>query len=493
MGLAVTLRQATREAEQQQFQIEQDPNRLWLHLMPPVGWMNDPNGLCQFQGTYHVFFQYSPLDPNGSMKAWGHYASKDLIHWEQLEAPLFPDEKFDQDGVYSGSAFIENDQMHLFYTGNVKQQGNHDYTYTGREANTVLVTSQDGIHFNRKQLVMTNADYPAAYSCHIRDPKVWKENERYYMIQGGRKKKYPEEFAGKNLELTDFGTVLIFQSEDLVHWTFQRDITTRQRFGYMWECPDYFKLKGRSILSVSPQGLDSQEYRYQNVYQSGYFLLNQEVVSQENVEVVPEPEQFHEWDMGFDFYAPQTFLDEKGRRILIGWAGIPDAEYDNKPTVEAGWQHALTLLRELTWENGKVLQNPVEEYKSLRGTELPVNGNFNAVSPVFEMEINNILADFRLIIGTNDQGFTLHYEFGVMRFSITREAGRGRTCRKARIEELRDIRIFVDTSLVEIYINGGETVFTSRFYFPDERREILIQGARDAKLWYLGGLEVIKQ
>ena len=111
MGLAVTLRQATREAEQQQFQIEQDPNRLWLHLMPPVGWMNDPNGLCQFQGTYHVFFQYSPLDPNGSMKAWGHYASKDLIHWEQLEAPLFPDEKFDQDGVYSGSAFIENDQI----------------------------------------------------------------------------------------------------------------------------------------------------------------------------------------------------------------------------------------------------------------------------------------------------------------------------------------------------------------------------------------------
>ena len=83
--------------------------------------------------------------------------------------------------------------------------------------------------------------------------------------------------------------------------------------------------------------------------------------------------------------------------------------------------------------------------------------------------------------------------FRSMRFSITREAGRGRTCRKARIEELRDIRIFVDTSLVEIYINGGETVFTSRFYFPDERREILIQGARDAKLWYLGGLEVIKQ
>lgn len=28
--------------------------RLGHHLMPPVGWLNDPNGLCWYKGKYHV-------------------------------------------------------------------------------------------------------------------------------------------------------------------------------------------------------------------------------------------------------------------------------------------------------------------------------------------------------------------------------------------------------------------------------------------------------
>ena len=39
-----------------------------LHLMPPTGWLNDPNGLCQFHGVYHAFFQYSPFNANGGLK-----------------------------------------------------------------------------------------------------------------------------------------------------------------------------------------------------------------------------------------------------------------------------------------------------------------------------------------------------------------------------------------------------------------------------------------
>ena len=42
-----------------------DKWRLGFHLMPPAGWLNDPNGLCQFKGVYHVFFQYAPDNPNG--------------------------------------------------------------------------------------------------------------------------------------------------------------------------------------------------------------------------------------------------------------------------------------------------------------------------------------------------------------------------------------------------------------------------------------------
>ncbi len=81
--------------------------------------------------------------------------------------------------------------------------------------------------------------------------------------------------------------------------------------------------------------------------------------------------EFREWDMGFDFYAPQTFRDEKGRRILVGWAGLPDIKEEyNNPTVEQGWQHAFTIPRELKWKNGKVYQYPVKRAEMLREKEL---------------------------------------------------------------------------------------------------------------------------
>ena len=30
------------------------------HPRPARGWLNDPNGLCRVDGTWHVFFQYNP-------------------------------------------------------------------------------------------------------------------------------------------------------------------------------------------------------------------------------------------------------------------------------------------------------------------------------------------------------------------------------------------------------------------------------------------------
>ena len=494
MSLKERLKAETQEAEQKQYQIEKDPNRLALHLMPPVGWINDPNGLCQFNGEYHVFYQYSPLDPNASsIKVWGHYVSKDQIHWKQLEVPFFPDEEFDRNGVYSGSAFVEKNRMHIFYTGNVKKVENDDtgFAYSGREANTVLVTSEDGVHFSEKKLLMTNADYPKAYTCHIRDPKVWKQCDKYYMIQGGRKKAFPENGADKNAKCTDYGTVLIFESEDLVHWSFFKDVTSEKRFGYMWECPDYFTVDGQALLSLSPQGLAHEQYRYQNVYSSGYFLLDSDIVDSDSA-VAVDTERFFEWDMGFDFYAPQTFCDEKGRRILIGWAGIVDADYDNQPTVDMGWQHALTLPREITWSAGKIHQNPLEEFAALRGSEEIPEQISSTVSPVFELMLSQFDADCFIRVGSREDAFTLSYKDGVLTFALCGDAGHGRKNRQVRMAELRNLRLIVDTSLVEIYANDGETVITSRFYFKDDRRDLEIHGAGKRSLWYLKGLEVTK-
>lgn len=442
-----------------------DSYRLWFHLMPPVGWLDDPNGLCQFHGEYQVFFQYSPLDAQGGMKAWGHYSSQDWIHWNFCGVPFLPDQSFDKDGVYSGSAIIQDGCMYLYYTGNVNHSGGFKDTYEESEANTVLVTSEDGIHFSDKKCIMENRDYPSNYTCHVRDPKVWRQGNCYYMVQGG-KQKGKADGQGK-------GAVLLFDSCDLVNWKFRKDITTPERFGSMWDCPDYFELSqgpafqgNIGILSVSPQGLETEKFHYQSHYQSGYFKVDGSLIGD------GELQEFTEWDMGFDFYAPQTFEDEQERRILIGWAGIPAADYDNQPTADRGWQHALTLPRVLTWRNGKVFQNPVDELKSLRGKDYKLT-DAEGVSVTFpaawELEVTEIdSADFLLKVNQMDSGFQLHYSEGVfsMEFYGVRggDIGRGRNVRKFLVSGLQKVRVLMDTSLVEVYLNEGEYVLTSRYY-----------------------------
>ena len=216
-----------------------DPHRQKLHVQPPVGWLNDPNGLCQIGDEYHVFYQYGPFDPTGGVKHWGHMRSRDLFHWERLPVMLYPDEPFDCHGVYSGSALVEDGTLYLYYTGNVKHPGEYDYIKQGRGHNVCLATSRDAIHLDNKRCLMYNQDYPAGLTCHVRDPKVFALDGRYYMVLGAR-------------TLDDHGEVLVFESADKLHWNHINTITTPKAFGYMWECPDLFELNGQTLGRCVP-------------------------------------------------------------------------------------------------------------------------------------------------------------------------------------------------------------------------------------------------
>ena len=186
--------------------------KLGFHLMPPIGWLNDPNGLCFFKGEYHIFFQYSPFNPNGELKFWGHYKSKDLINWEYLGVPIIPDQTFDCHGAYSGSTLVEDEKMYIYYTGNVKHSGkNYNYITNGRGSNTILAISENGIDINSKKCILTNDDYPKNLTCHVRDPKVWKEDNQYYMVLGARTQE-------------DKGIILLYNSTDKVNWSFKNTI-----------------------------------------------------------------------------------------------------------------------------------------------------------------------------------------------------------------------------------------------------------------------------
>mgnify|MGYP000118726115 CR=1 FL=1 len=426
---------------------ELQKQRLTHHLMPPTGWLNDPNGLCYFKGRYHVFFQYSPFDAEGGLKLWGHYSSEDLVSWRYEGVPLYPDSSYDCHGVYSGSAIVEDEKLHLFFTGNVKMDGDYDHINNGREASTLHVESEDGIHFGVKEVAVDYQDYPETYTRHVRDPKVWKDDDAYFMALGGRKK-------------NDQGAVLIYRSENLKNWTYEREITTEEPFGYMWECPDLFEMDGQLYIICCPQGVETQGIDYENVHQVTAMKLDYDFDTDEY-----EITDIKLFDRGFDFYAPQSFEDESGRRILIGWMGIPDADYTN-PTEEAGWQHALTIPRELSVRDGKLIQEPIEELKQLRSEDKAVCTFCYGQTIIMQNAIYEAVVDFkrcREMVMTLREGITLSYKDNILTLNLG-VYGSGRSTRKVRLEKLEHLQIFADTSSLEIFVNHGEEVFTTRIY-----------------------------
>lgn len=436
--------------------------RQFLHLEPQKGWLNDPNGLSFFKGEYHVYFQYSPDSAFGKGdKCWGHWCG-DLLRMKFTGAVLRPDTPYDRDGVYSGCSFVKGDTLYLFYTGNVKEKGDHDYITSGRGANVILVTTKDGHHMSEKKVLLTNNDYPEWCSCHVRDPKVWEENGKYRMVLGAR-------------TLDDRGCVLFYESDDLENWQLSGN-DSLAGFGYMWECPDVFTIGRYKYLSVSPQGLPHEEYHFQNVYSSGHFIYGDAAF-----------EDYEEWDYGFDFYAPQTFEAPDGRRILIGWMGIGDIPYKN-PTAEMGWQHCLTIPRTLTGDdNGRILQNPIREFEQLR-TEKRDFSKGDIITTELSFELYSAAHEnFALFFDF----LTMRYADGIFTIEFTdEEVSGGRTKRSVKLSQCADIRIIADTSSLEIYLNGGEKVLSTRFYPYDTVITIRTENI-SGTIYTLKGTEVI--
>lgn len=443
-----------------------DRFRQCFHLMPVTGWLNDPNGLCMFQGVFHAFFQYSPFDAQGGVKLWGHCTSENMVDWKQEGAALYPDSPFDCYGVYSGNVLVEDGRMYLYYTGNVKLDGDYDYIHTGRESNTVLTISEDGKTFGPKKVLMQNCDYPEFVTCHVRDPRVWKEGDRYYMIQGARTKE-------------DKGTALLFVSSDKENWTYSGQITTREKFGCMWECPEYLKIGRRKVLSASVQGLTGGEWKNRNVYQSGYFFVEGDFPGDCQLS------EYYLWDYGFDFYAPQSFRTEDGRMIQIGWMGMPDCPQHINKTLEDNWQHCFTFPREITQRDGMLLQNPVRELREKKEPVCMVTGNLHKEGiRTFEVDTEHIMASaFRAMLAGE---LVLEYRDGFFRMYFLhteKEAvSGGRDMRCTKLPELTDVKILADVSSVEVFLNGGEAVFSTRYYPDTYCVEIQAPGA-DIQFW----------
>ncbi|WP_369712491.1 glycoside hydrolase family 32 protein [Leptotrichia sp. HSP-342] len=458
--------------------VEKDFWRQKYHIQGIVGLINDPNGFSQFKGKYHMFYQWNPLGTDHKNKTWAHSVSNDLLHWKRLKTALRPDTRYSKDGVYSGSAIVDDEKLYLFYTGNVKDSDGN------RESYQCLAVSSDGENFERWEPSIVNQ--PDGYTRHIRDPKIWKKDGKFYAVIG---------IQSEDLE----GKAVLYSSENIKDWKFEGEIAGANHgkikdFGFMWECPDYFQLKDektgeiKDLLVFSPQGLEPEGDLYNNKYQTGYLFGKLDYKN-------PEFEissNFVEIDRGNDFYAPQSMEDDKGRRLIVGWMGIPEEE--DFPTVKKEWLHCLTLPRELKVIDGKLYQVPINEMESIRGEKIEFSGKVTGevkvgtgVTYELKAKFTDFNSDFGLKLRTGKSSETvLKFDYNDKKFVLDRTKGEqpDKRLRKVYLGDISELEltVFVDSSSIEVFINGGQEVFSSRIFPEKDANGIIVFADKDVNV-----------
>ncbi len=430
-------------AKAYQTPIESEWRPSW-HISPPIGLLNDPNGFIYHNGQYHLFYQWYPYGCEHKDKHWVLLTSDDLVNWTWQRVALTPSAWFDSHGVFSGHSVSQGDTLYTFYTGNTRIGPQRDRHTT----QCVAIAKGDGELVKQGPII---EGLPPGVTEHIRDPKVFKRGELWWMVLGAQ-----------TTELQ--GRLAVYTSRDLKHWDYQGLFGQELGdFGYMWECPDMFELGGQDFAMFCPQGIE---------FESPYHTIghhNGLAKAQFGDEITLELSDFQALDYGFDFYAPQTMQAPDGRRILCAWMGLPD-EVD-QPSSDEGWAHQLTCFRQLDYRDGVVRQYPIRELESLIETQqsvvltealhdVGVQSFDLSLTLAWGQSLNLFEGDgYQLVIKANAETRQLILDRSE---TLNRAAD---VIREVDIDtDLIELRILADTSSVEIFINQGQYVMTSRVF-----------------------------
>lgn len=442
-----------------------------FHVTPMVGWLNDPNGFSVYQGEYHLFYQYYPYDVHWGPMHWGHVKSSDLIRWERLPAAMAPDREYDGQGVFSGSALEMPDGRHLLmYTG---VQGKDN---TADCHQTQCIAFGDGINYEKYEgnPVLTVNDIPEECCAKdFRDPKIWwdSEKQRYLAVAGVR-------------VADGSGAIPMFSSENGVAWNYVTMLDyCRNRYGRMWECPDFFEIDDRAVILVSPQEMLAQGMEFHNgndvICLIGDFDRKTDRFTRERAVAV---------DYGLDFYAPQSLKTPDGRRVMIGW--MQSWESSHLHPDGAKWNGMLTIPRELSLSRGRLIQKPVRElekyrtgpviYKKIRlegRTELKgVSGRILDMNIEICPDGGEPFDRFTMYLAENEEYHTaviynphkntvcLDRSNSGFRYNIVSGRKAPVRDRNGRIR----FRVIMDRFSVELFINDGEQVMSACIYTPPE-------------------------
>ena len=443
--------------------------RQTYHVQPVTGLSSDPNGFALHQGIWHLCYQWCPWGAVHGLKYWYHVTSPDLIHWENAGIGLRPDRDYDNRGNHSGSGISVGDRLVFYYTGNHRDENWVRTPYT-----CAAVLNADG--------KLEKLDAPLFgprddYSEHQRDPKVvWNgEKQKYYIFIGA------QTADGR-------GCVLVYESaEPLSGWRFagQLKVPGYETFGGMWECPYIVNISGKDVLIFSPQYTrlpGRAESTNHNVYLIGR-------MDYDTLTFTPEG-SYRFLDFGFDFYAAQgaANVDDPDKAILIAWIGLPDNHY---PTEEEDWEGSMTLPRELRVRDGRLLQTPISGIEALRGAQIVPDGTLPGACEL-EIEIPGG-GDFDLNLFTKADGsggLTMHYDAGKRICTFDKRGmdkrfneNVGAVLELPLDHALNTMRIFIDRSSCEYFLNDGEATFTTHCYPTDRESGYVISDGAKLQIW----------
>ena len=267
------------------------------HYHPKKNWINDPNGLCYFNGLFHIYYQYNPCGNAWGNICWGHATTIDFINYKEEQIALKNDLEYDKDGCFSGNSIVINDTLYIYYTS-VKD---------GKQTQSVAY-SKDGFNFIKYE---NNPIIDTTFEA--RDPFVFKYNDKLYMLLGSEK------------------GILLYEGSTPFNFKFKSILIDLKEFG---ECPNLIKLNDKYLLKYSSM-IDRLDHFLIGDFNGVTFTKEKEV----------------KINLPKNYYASQIFK-YKNDFIMIGWI-FNDNYKTDKP-----YNGVLSIPRIIEYNNGILTTKP---------------------------------------------------------------------------------------------------------------------------------------
>lgn len=407
------------------------------HMMPPVGWMNDPNGLIKFNGRYHLFYQFNPYAAHSGVMLWGHFISDDLIGYSDKGAAIVPDKE--HVSIFSGGATEYGEKLAAVYTEHYECGGDH------REE-VYMALSSDGMNFSKGVRIFDNDDLPEGISrSDFRDPFPVKTDDGYYVFVGGK------------LVKENKGIIVVLGGSGLEKLEYKFTIGPFYELGDMGECPCYRKIDGKDVIIASGCNVPRRGNDFANV-NSSVFIVGK--IDFEGKSFAAE--SIREIDKGDAFYAPQL-INGDDRSVMVAWHEMWGKPYPTSD-MNHGWAGCFTIPRELRVKDGEVFQSPISELEKYL---VPYAGGGVPECADIRFEFRG---DGKVEISGQDGSVAVGCRDGRVYLDTCRANnmnGCVRTVNRSR--EKNGVRVLLDVSGIEVFVDGGAETISSRIYIRGNR------------------------